>query len=79
MLACLYAGPLIGICWLADVSRTAEAVSVVYFLLCVKAVASSLDCRCEVNEFKFEWRCYIHFQSNTLEKSIKALFPPAMD
>ena len=41
MLACIYAGPLIGICLLADVSLATELVSIVYFLLCVRVVASS--------------------------------------
>ena len=41
MLACIYAGPLIGIWLLADASWAAEPVGIVYFLLCVRAVASS--------------------------------------
>ena len=41
MLACIYPGPLIGICLLADASRAAEPPIIVYFFLCVRAVASS--------------------------------------
>ena len=41
MLACIYAGPLIGIWQLADASRAAKSVSIVYFLQCIRAVASS--------------------------------------
>ena len=41
MLACIYAGPHIGICLLTDVSWAAKPVSLVYFLLCVRVVASS--------------------------------------
>ena len=41
MLACIYAGPLIGIRLLADASRAAKSVCIVYFFQCIRAVASS--------------------------------------
>ena len=44
MLACIYAGPLIGIWMLAEASQAAEPVSITYYFLpCVRDVASSMQ------------------------------------
>ena len=32
-------------------------------------MAKVLDCRLEVSEFELQWRCYVHFRTNTLGKA----------
>ena len=39
----------------------------------------SLDCRIVVSKFELQSRYYVHFQTNTLGKSINPLILPAMD
>ena len=41
-------------------------------------VANVLDCNIVVSEFKLQWCYYVHFWTNTSEKSMNLLISPAM-
>ena len=37
-----------------------------------------LDCTLEVNKFEPQLRCYVHFQTTTLEKGMNPLISPSI-